>query len=257
MSKSNKLCLLLLSFAAAFSALAEDPGVSPVFFQRAEQAYQMARARYHREPTNVEAAWQFGRACCDRADVAAHDKERATLAEEGILACRQGLVDDPKSAWAHYYLGIDLGELANTRGLGALPLLHDMEDEWMTAARLDPAIDYGGPERCLGLLYRDAPGWPLSVGSRAKSIKYLTDALRLSPGYPDNLLTLAEAHLKWNDYTAAASVVARIPAVLKPARQDLTGPAWESIWVDWSRRWQAIQSRLNESTHFQTPHAGK
>jgi tetratricopeptide (TPR) repeat protein len=237
-----------------FPARARETNQTAVFWQRAEQAYQTARARYRREPANVEAAWQFGRACSDRGDVARHDKERAAFAEEGILACRQALIDNPKSAFAHYYLGINLGDLAGTRGVGALSELREMEDEWNTANRLDPDIDHAGPDRCLGLLFTQAPGWPLSIGSRTKAIKYLTDAVRLSPGYPDNLLSLAETYLRWNDFTPAQGLAARIPAVMREARKELTGPAWESIWIDWDRRWDAIQARLNESSHFSSPH---
>jgi len=249
-----KYWMALLWVATSFSAMADDGDRSAVFFQRAEQTYQTARARYKAQPTNVEAAWKFGRACCDRADVSKHNKDKAAFAREGILACRQAMIDDPKSAWAHYYLGIDLGELAATRGVGALSELREMEDEWNIAVRLDPNIDYAGPYRCLGLLFTQAPGWPLSVGSRAGAIKNLSDAVRLSPNYPDNLLSLAEAHLRWNDYTPAQGVAARIPAVLRQARQDLSGPAWESCWVDWDNRWEAIQARLNQSSLSQSPH---
>jgi tetratricopeptide (TPR) repeat protein len=252
-----RLCLLFLGFAACFQSLAGEADQSAIFFQRAEKAYQTARARYHREPTNAEAAWQFGRACSDRADVSRHDKEKAALAQEGILACRQALLDNPKSAWAHYYLGIDLGQLASTRGLGALPELKEMEEEWAAAVRLDPDIDHAGPDRCLGLLYSQAPGWPLSVGSQAKAIQYLTSALRLAPTYPDNLLSLTEAHLKWNEYTPARGIAARIPTVFTQARKELAGPDWESSWVDWDRRWEAIQARLNESSRASSPHEAR
>jgi len=252
-----RLWFLLSALAACFPALAGEADQSAIFFERAEKAYQTARARFHREPTNVEAAWQFGRACSDRADIARHDKEKAALAQEGILACRQALIDNPKSAWAHYYLGIDLGQLASTRGLGALPELKEMEDEWAAAVKLDPGIDYAGPNRCLGLLYSQAPGWPLSVGSQAKAIQYLTSALRLYPTYPDNLLALAEAHLKWNEYTPARGIAARIPNIFAQARKELAGPKWESSWVDWDNRWAAIQARLNESTHAPSPHEAR
>ena len=255
MSRLARLQLFVWFLAAITCAWADDGDRTEVFFQRAEQAYQAARVRYHREPTNVEAAWQFGRACVDRADVAKHDKERGALAQEGVLACRQAVIDDPKSPYAHYYLGVALGELASSRGLGALRDLREMEEEWTTAVRLDPTIDYGGPNRCLGLLFTQAPGWPLSVGSRTKAIQNLNEAVRVNPGFPDNLLSLTEAHLKWNEWSEARGVAAKLPDVMSQARKELTGPTWESSWIDWDRRWDAIKARLNESSHAPSPHA--
>lgn len=238
---------------AAAAAWADPAGLTAVFEKRAEQNYAEARARFHRQITNAEAAWQLGRACFDRAELAP-EKDKETFANEGAYACRQGLIDNPKSAWAHYYLGLNLGELASSRGLGALSLLHDMRSEWETAGRLDPAIDYAGPERSLGMLYRDAPGWPLSIGSRGKAIESLTRAVHLSPNYPDNWLTLVEAYLKWNEHRQASLLAVSIPKVIAQARHEFAGPAWESSWVDWDSRWAAIQTRLGGPGRPHSPH---
>ncbi len=76
---------------------------------------------------------------------------------------------NPNSAPAHYYLAMNLGQLARTEFLGALKLVREMEREFKTAAELDAQFDFAGPERSLGLLYRDAPGWPVSIGSKRKA----------------------------------------------------------------------------------------
>ena len=239
---------------AAVAVLAESDAPD-VFELRAERAYHAARVRYLKEPSNLEAAWQFGRACFDRADLAKHDSDKLAFAEEGMRACRQGLVDDPKSAWAHYYLGLDIGESASAKGLGALRLLHEMNEELTAAARLDETIDYAGPDRSLGMLYRDAPGVPLSIGSRTKAIEHLTKSVRLSPSYPENSICLAEAYLKWNEYAQARRVAKTIPYLMVQGRKQFSGAAWESSWIDWNQRWVVIQARFNESSHFQTPHS--
>jgi hypothetical protein len=48
--------------------------------------------------------------------------------------------------------------------------------------------------RNLGLLYRDAPGWPFSIGSKRKAREWLERAAALAPDYPENQLNLAESH---------------------------------------------------------------
>ncbi len=85
----------------------------------AKKSFRRAHARYQNEPRDTEAAWQFARACFDLADVATESAERAEVAEQGIAACRQALARDPNSAPLHYYLGMNLGQLAQTKGLGS------------------------------------------------------------------------------------------------------------------------------------------
>ena len=52
--------------------------------------FQEAQARYRKAPGEATAAWQFGRACFDLAEFATNKTERASLAEQGIAACRAG-----------------------------------------------------------------------------------------------------------------------------------------------------------------------
>ena len=138
---------------------------------RARRLYWEAEARYKKEPNKVEATWEFGRACFDLAEFSTNSTERAEIAQQGIAACRQALTHDRDSAPAHYYLGMNLGELAQTRGLGALKLVDQMQTEFELARTLNELLDYAGPDRNLGLLYRDAPSW-ISLGSKSKARKH-------------------------------------------------------------------------------------
>ena len=90
--------------------------------------------------------------------------------------------------------GHDYGQLARAEApsLAAYRLVRQMEREFKTAADLDKSFDYAGPERTLGLLYRDAPGWPVSIGSRRTAREYLELAAKLAPDYPGNHLNLVE-----------------------------------------------------------------
>ena len=124
--------------------------------------------------------------------------QRAALAEQGIAACRQAIARESNSAPAHYYLGMNLGQLAQTKGLGALRLVNQMEREFTPGARAGRAVRLRGPDRNLGLLYRDAPAIG-SVGSRSKAREHLERAVELAPQYPENRLNLIEAYLKWGE----------------------------------------------------------
>jgi tetratricopeptide (TPR) repeat protein len=230
--------------ASAFSASAQSrlPVAEPAAV-RVERAYVQCRTRMRTNPTNTEAAWQFARACFDWADFATNNAQRAELAGQGIAACRAAIERDPKLAAAHYYLGLNLGQLARTRRLSALHLLDEMEAAWLRAIELDATFDFAGPHRSLGLLYKDAPGWPTSLGSRKKARRHLQKAVELSPAYPDNQLAWLEALLDWGDKDAALAHLPTVATVLADARAKLTGDDWALSWQDWEARWKRINAR--------------
>ena len=148
---------------------------------------------------------QFGRACYDWADIASSSRQRENIAQQGMAACQALVLRDPNSAPGHYYLGMNLAQLAQTKTLGALKIVGQMENEFTIALGLDAAFDNGGSDRNLGLLYRDAPGWPLSIGSRAKAAPAFAAGIEAGPGWIRRTsLNLIEAELTWDDRNDAA-----------------------------------------------------
>lgn len=211
----------------------------------AKRKFLEADARYKTEPKVVEAAWLFGRACFDLADVSTNSIEKADIAQKGIAACKQALSQNPALAIAHYYLGMNLGELAETRGLSALKLIDQMEKEFELARTADESLDFGGPDRNLGLLYRDAPSW-ISVGSKSKARKHLLRAVELAPGYPENRLNLAEGYIKWSDYNGARRELKALDELWPRARTNFAGAAWSSSWLDWQERRAQLNKKVGE-----------
>ena len=225
---------------------------------RAERTFFEAQARFNKNSTDPEAAWRFGLACFDWADLAETSGPRAEIAEQGIAASRQAVQLAPKAAAGHYYLGLNLGQLARTKKLGALKLVTEMEAEFLAAIEADEKFDFAGAHRSLGLLYLNAPGWPTSVGSRPKARLHLRAAVELSPDYPDNLLSLLEAYLKWGDKPAIASQVASTDEALERARKTLVGDTWQSSWRDWDHRWAKLKAKSSEpAPHLDSPRQRK
>ena len=207
------------------------------------QAFHQAEAEFQRQPKDSQAAWHFGRACYDLADFATNNAQRAEVATRGIDACRQLIAHEPTSAPGHYYLALNLGQLARTRDLGALKLVDNMESEFSRAVELDATFDYAGPERSLGLLYRDAPSI-LSIGSRSKSRQHLQRAIQLAPGFPENHLILVESCLKWGDRSGASRGLKAADEIWTKARADLAGPAWTASWTEWDTRREKARTKL-------------
>jgi hypothetical protein len=242
---------VLLGLLVAWTALSTPAGeagetVRDRVLRRTQTAYHDARTAHFSHPTNVIAAWQFSRTCFDRAFSTESKSMRAAFAEEGIAAARAATRSDPKSAAAWYYLALNVGQLASTKTLGALSLVADMETHLLQARTLDKTFDHGGPDRTLGLLYRDAPGWPLSVGSRKKARKHLEAAVAIAPDYFENRLNLLESFIEWREKTEALAEYRRTAPLLAKARAKLAGPEWEASWLDWNARWPEAEKKVRK-----------
>ena len=210
----------------------------------AEKEFYRAQAQFQSDKNNPTNDWQFARAAFDLAEFSTNDTQRADLANQGIAACRPLVAHEPKLAAGHYYLAMNLGQLARTEYLGALALVKEMEPEFQKAGKLDPLFDHAGPERNLGLLYRDAPGWPVSVGNPSKAQYLLKQSVKLAPDYPENYLHLVESYLKWNDPDSAKSELHALDAIWPAARTNFIGDKWMQSWDNWSMRRDAARKQL-------------
>jgi hypothetical protein len=226
---------LVLLLSAALTAAGET---NSIFFQRAETAFHLAEKIFPVQTNFTAAALEMARASFDFAEVATNETQRAAVAQRGIAACRDWLARDAKAAAAHYYLAMNVGELAQAEApsLAAYKMVHEVEREFTTATELDVRYDFAGPARNLGELYFQAPAWPLSVGSKKKAREWLERAAALAPEYPENLLCLAEAQLQWGKPDEAAVSLRLLAANWHAAETNLTGEAREKDWREWTAR---------------------
>ena len=239
---------VIIVIFTALGIVFADEGPNKTFAARAGAEFHRTQAEFQSGTNPPAIVLKFARACFDYADFATNDTEHASIARQGITACRQLIVHEPESAPAHYYLAMNLGQLARTETVGALKIVREMEREFKTADGLDEHFDFAGPARGLGLLYRDAPGWPVSIGSRHKARQWLERAAKLAPDYPENHLNLVESYLQWRDPINARRELETLDTLWPGAQTNLAGEAWERSWDDWSTRHDAIRKHLNEVT---------
>jgi tetratricopeptide (TPR) repeat protein len=229
-----------LFFASLWVVAGREPaGVvdqADAFRRRAELEFEAAQGRHLASTNSATAAWEFGRAAYDLADYAGTKAERESIATRGVAACRHAIALDPESAPAHYYLALNLGQLARVHLLKGLGIVSEMEKVFLAALKLDPLFDYAGSDRALGLLYHQAPGWPLSLGSRAKANRHLNEAVRLRPDYPGNRIALAEFLWETRQVRLLAEEWERIQELIPRVQGEFTGPKWEPSWVEWRQR---------------------
>jgi tetratricopeptide (TPR) repeat protein len=210
----------------------------------ADSAYQQAEDRYRQQPRDAQAAWQLGKACFDMADGARSRQERVRYAERGIAVTKSASQLHTNCAGCFYFLGLNYGQLARTRTIGALRLIRPMQDALESARRLDATFDFGGPDRTLGLLYRDAPAW--IVGDRKRAREHLTRATDLAPSYPDNRLELIAALIEWGERKEAQKQLDELERLLPKSKSEFAEPRWEQSWLVWERQRLAAQAKLRK-----------
>lgn len=243
------LALPLLAAAAPPPQKPADipmPTLSAKFADAAHMKLIAARKKFQADTNSVPAAWALGQACFWRAEFAVDDEARKALANEGIAICRTLTLHAPTVPEGHYYLAMNLGQLARTKWLEALGIVKELEHGLKLASGMNPRLDHAGPDRCLGQLYRDAPGWPISVGSKSKARAHLLRAVELAPEFPENHLELIETWLFWKEKKTLQRDLDALAARLPKARLQFTGEDWAAHWDDWERRWQSAQSRAAE-----------
>jgi tetratricopeptide (TPR) repeat protein len=249
------LGIICIFLAGAGQAMAETSQTNAAVLELKKNFKEMHQ-RYLTETNDVETAWHFARACYDMADLTRDSVEKAELAAQGIAAARLALSENSNSAPAHYYLGMNLGELADTKhNLSALRMVREIDSEFLTALALDKHFDYAGPDRNLGLLYWQAPVIA-SVGSRTKARQHLLAAVQLAPEFPENHLNLIEAYLKWDNRVEALRQLAQLERRWPEAHKQFTGDEWALSWAAWDKRLDAVEKKLEGAVRAtESPHS--
>lgn len=238
----RKLCgVILAGLMLTVGALAAG---SETNWPPVSERLAATRAAFSAQPKDAAPAVQLTQVCFEASWTATNRDEKAKFAEEGIATARGALTLHPAEAGLEYYLALNLGQLASTRGMSALKLVREMETHLLAAQKLDEKFSDAGPDRSLGYLYLDAPGWPVSVGSNEKARKHLEGALKLAPLYPEHGLALAEACLRWKKPDEAGRLVAQVEAIWPKAREQYPGPRWAADWADWEKRLAALKVKL-------------
>jgi tetratricopeptide (TPR) repeat protein len=165
---------------------------------------------------SYELLWRGARACAWLTEEFEDKTQRASYAQKGIDLSRRAVEIDPKRVEGHYYLGINIGQSATTKTVGAymmVPKVLKAADQALKidakfdhagpaaadqALKIDAKFDHAGPARLLGNVYAKAPG--AAGGDIDEGIKYLSLAVQLAPDYPQNHLHYGEALAKDEKY---------------------------------------------------------
>jgi tetratricopeptide (TPR) repeat protein len=132
---------------------------------------------------------------------------------------------------------------AQARNLGSLISLKQIERVLKRLRDIDPDYAFGGAERALGGIYREAPRF-VSIGSLSRAERNLRAAVRRAPEFPGNVLGLAEVLADREKHAEARRLLERARGLLHGPPRDLGEFAPER--PSWEKRLAALDLRLGE-----------
>lgn len=238
--------VLVASIFGAVS-LAESPDAESIKMA-SEKVYDAALIRFESEGSSTEDAWQLARVAFDYGEHLDPSDLKESVAKQGIAAGRACIQQSADLAEGHYYLALNLGQLARCRRLGALKLVREMEKAILKARELNASLDFAGPDRCLGRLYLQAPGWPASVGSSRKAMEHLIEALRIHPEYSGNALQLVHACLEMNRPEEAEHYFLMTRETTKQMDRNWADQLPPIVLVKWHALLKEIQTTMAEES---------
>ncbi|MCX5750972.1 MAG: tetratricopeptide repeat protein [Candidatus Saganbacteria bacterium] len=159
------------------------------------------------DPQNSEAAWKLSRGYYFLGDRISVDKISAY--EKGEAAAKRAIAINPKESEAHFWLGVNMGRIGEERGvLNSLFLVQPIKDEMDVVINIDP--NYAGADHVLSVLYRKAPGWPISIGDGDKALKYAEKAIALDPDRLLYRVGIAEVYIAQGKKTEAKLILEKV-----------------------------------------------
>ena len=167
--------------------------------------------------------------------------ERGRCYEKGLAYADKLLAHEPNGVAGHYWKAMNLRGLADvgTRMQG-FKLLPKIMEELKRVLALDQTYDDAGAHRVIGRIYLEAPGWPISVGDKQKSLTHLTATVRLAPNNSTNHLYLAETMLDMGKKDEAR---AELQKVLQEGQHALTPKDLEEDRQEAQRLLKELETR--------------
>ena len=154
---------------------------------------------------------------------------------------QRAILRDARSGIAYFFKGLCLGRLGEMKGIwGSLKIITPVRENMEAAAKIDPAIDRGGPHRALGRMYFKLPG--VLGGDIKKSIDHLLKAVDYGPQYWENHFFLAESYYENEQYLLARS---ELQKAMDIASQPSDDPELKAYRIEFQKLKKAIERNLH------------
>lgn len=139
------------------------------------------------------AYWRMARAEYWIGDHTAGKTAKKRVFEMGIYHARKAVQLSPDRPEGHFWLGVCYGVYGEAKGvLKSLALVKPIKECMRRTEEIEPGHDMGGPDRVLGRVYYELPGF--AGGSKKKSLEHLLKSLEHGPNVGLTYVYLADTY---------------------------------------------------------------
>lgn len=161
---------------------------------KAKEALARYREALLKGEDSYEAYWKMARAEYWIGDHTPDKNEKKRIFEQGIYHARKAIALAPEKPDGHFWLGVNYGVYGQAKGvLKSLSLVKPIKEEMNKVIQIDPAYEFAGPDRVLGRVYYELPGF--AGGSKKKSLEHLLKSKELGPQVGLTRIYLADTYL--------------------------------------------------------------
>ena len=169
---------------------------------KAKEALARYREALLKGEDSYEAYWKMARAEYWIGDHTLDKNEKKRIFEQGIYHARKAIVLAPEKPDGHFWLGVNYGVYGQAKGvLKSLSLVKPIKEEMNKVIQIDPSYEFGGPDRVLGRVYYELPGF--AGGSKKKSLEHLLKSKELGPQVGLTRIYLADTYLATDEVKKA------------------------------------------------------
>ena len=205
--------------------------------ERKNQLLRLSHYAYSSAEGGRRAALAMAHSAFLVADVEADAQKQTETAEVGAQAALHAgaMAQSPE---ASYYYALNLGLVMRHKGLAALAKLDDLKKA-LDHCQDQTALDYGGPQRVLGMLYLKAPAWPQGIGDIDAALELLQFVAQEYPDFPQNRMFYAEA-------LYGEGLLDEAKDQLSKASNDVTLDKWgPDYFLIWKKEINALLSKIS------------
>jgi len=196
------LFILIIGFASTF-AQTSPLDKADVYYQDREniestaKTIKILKTSLIDNPLDNGSLWRLARTYKWLGDQASDKNDKISNYELGKFYAENAIIADEDNIEGHFYLGVLLGKIGETKGaLNSLALAEPIRGEMELIIKYAPK--HKGAHHVLGELYRRSPGWPLSIGDRKKALKEALLAVKYGPDDTYTHLGLGKVYLDMN-----------------------------------------------------------
>lgn len=161
---------------------------------KAKEALQAYREALVEGEDVYGACWRLARAEYWIGDHTGDKGEKKRIFEMGIYHAKRAVQADTGRPEGHYWLGVLYGVYGEAKGvLKSLSLVRPIKAEMNAVLAIDPAFDAGGPDRVLGRVFHELPGF--AGGSKEKALEHLLKSKEFGPRVGLTRIYLADTYL--------------------------------------------------------------